>query len=309
MTIIVPSFEVWNHVLLSKSLASSSLIGFCCWIWMHIDRSVLFHVGAYRIFGLEIHKFLTNWFVSHPHFIHRNFKLLVGHQPIYLEPMLIMSGLQLASAYCTTYGTLMTCRTLVAIFICPLQSIGASTISEVFQIPALLYLERVKLLWHKRWRMRLVPSWLMEAWKGENTCVVDFRLSNLILFPDQWRGWVSSRLVSPLLALMDSLKVRSNVIVMAATNRSNSIGPALRRFGRFDCEVNIGIPDLTSCLEILRMHYWRKSYNRHNSARHKDGNDQQRLWKTLSLVGWARPAFSCAYVWHSIYPPISCWPN
>jgi transitional endoplasmic reticulum ATPase len=41
------------------------------------------------------------------------------------------------------------------------------------------------------------------------------------------------------------LKARSNVVVMATTNRPNSIGPALRRFGRFDREVDIGIPDPT----------------------------------------------------------------
>ena len=50
---------------------------------------------------------------------------------------------------------------------------------------------------------------------------------------------------------MDGLKAHPNVVVMAATNRPNSIDPALRRFGRFDQEVNIGIPDPTGCLEIL----------------------------------------------------------
>ncbi|KAI6164523.1 P-loop containing nucleoside triphosphate hydrolase protein [Pisolithus thermaeus] len=47
---------------------------------------------------------------------------------------------------------------------------------------------------------------------------------------------------------------RSNVVVMAATNRPNSIDPALRRFGRFDREIDIGIPDPTGRLEILRIH-------------------------------------------------------
>ena len=53
---------------------------------------------------------------------------------------------------------------------------------------------------------------------------------------------------------MDGLKARSNVVVMAATNRPNSIDPALRRFGRFDREIDIGIPDPTGRLEILRIH-------------------------------------------------------
>src|SRR5258705_9552808 len=53
---------------------------------------------------------------------------------------------------------------------------------------------------------------------------------------------------------MEGMKACSNVVVMAATNRPNSIDPALRRFGRFDREVDIGIPDPTGRLEILRIH-------------------------------------------------------
>ena len=53
---------------------------------------------------------------------------------------------------------------------------------------------------------------------------------------------------------MDGLKQRSHVIVMAATNRPNSIDGALRRFGRFDREVDIGIPDATGRLAVLRIH-------------------------------------------------------
>jgi len=50
------------------------------------------------------------------------------------------------------------------------------------------------------------------------------------------------------------LKQRSQTIIMAATNRPNSIDPALRRFGRFDREVDIGIPDAVGRMEILRIH-------------------------------------------------------
>ena len=53
---------------------------------------------------------------------------------------------------------------------------------------------------------------------------------------------------------MDGLKKRSQVVVMAATNRPNSIDPALRQFGRFDREVEIGIPDVTGRMEILQIH-------------------------------------------------------
>jgi len=71
---------------------------------------------------------------------------------------------------------------------------------------------------------------------------------------EKTNGEVERRVVSQLLTLMDGLKARSNVVVMAATNRPNSIDPALRRFGRFDREVDIGIPDPTGRLEILRIH-------------------------------------------------------
>jgi transitional endoplasmic reticulum ATPase len=53
---------------------------------------------------------------------------------------------------------------------------------------------------------------------------------------------------------MDGLKTRSHVIVIGATNRPNAIDPALRRFGRFDREIDLGIPDATGRLEILRIH-------------------------------------------------------
>ncbi|AGO13303.1 AaceriAFR158Wp [[Ashbya] aceris (nom. inval.)] len=71
---------------------------------------------------------------------------------------------------------------------------------------------------------------------------------------DKTNGEVERRVVSQLLTLMDGMKSRSNVVVIAATNRPNSIDPALRRFGRFDREVDIGIPDATGRLEILNIH-------------------------------------------------------
>ncbi|PAA77589.1 hypothetical protein BOX15_Mlig033619g2 [Macrostomum lignano] len=71
---------------------------------------------------------------------------------------------------------------------------------------------------------------------------------------EKTHGEVERRIVSQLLTLMDGLKGRSQVIVMAATNRPNSIDPALRRFGRFDREVDIGIPDVAGREEILQIH-------------------------------------------------------
>lgn len=71
---------------------------------------------------------------------------------------------------------------------------------------------------------------------------------------EKTHGEVERRIVSQLLTLMDGLKQRAHVVIMAATNRPNSIDPALRRFGRFDREVDIGIPDSIGRLEILRIH-------------------------------------------------------
>ena len=53
---------------------------------------------------------------------------------------------------------------------------------------------------------------------------------------------------------MDGLKSRGQVVIIGATNRPNSIDPALRRFGRFDREIDIGVPDQVGRMEILRIH-------------------------------------------------------
>jgi transitional endoplasmic reticulum ATPase len=68
------------------------------------------------------------------------------------------------------------------------------------------------------------------------------------------QGEVERRIVSQLLTLMDGLKARAHIIVMGATNRPNSIDAALRRFGRFDREIDIGVPDQIGRLEVLRIH-------------------------------------------------------
>ena len=67
-------------------------------------------------------------------------------------------------------------------------------------------------------------------------------------------GEVERRMVSQLLALLDGLKARGQVIVIGATNRPNAIDPALRRPGRFDREIEIGIPDRDARREILTIH-------------------------------------------------------
>jgi transitional endoplasmic reticulum ATPase len=67
-------------------------------------------------------------------------------------------------------------------------------------------------------------------------------------------GEVEKRVVSQLLSLMDGLNPRGQVVVIGATNRPNSIDPALRRGGRFDREIEIGIPDREGRFEILQIH-------------------------------------------------------
>ncbi|MFY9272206.1 MAG: AAA family ATPase, partial [Thermacetogeniaceae bacterium] len=67
-------------------------------------------------------------------------------------------------------------------------------------------------------------------------------------------GDVEKRVVAQLLALMDGLESRGNVVVLAATNVPDLVDPALRRPGRFDREICINVPDQPGRLEILRIH-------------------------------------------------------
>merc|ERR1711971_1187252 len=71
---------------------------------------------------------------------------------------------------------------------------------------------------------------------------------------DKTNGEVERRIVSQMLTLMDGLKQRASVVVIGATNRPNAMDNALRRFGRFDREIDIGVPDENGRLEIFRIH-------------------------------------------------------
>jgi transitional endoplasmic reticulum ATPase len=71
---------------------------------------------------------------------------------------------------------------------------------------------------------------------------------------EEVRGEVERRVVAQLLASMDGLVGRGNVIVIGATNREDSIDPALRRPGRFDREIEIGVPDKAGRKEIMQIH-------------------------------------------------------
>ncbi len=67
-------------------------------------------------------------------------------------------------------------------------------------------------------------------------------------------GEVERRVVAQLLSLMDGMGTRGNIIVIGATNRPNAIDPALRRPGRFDREIEIGVPDKKGRNEIVQIH-------------------------------------------------------
>ncbi|MBN2250490.1 MAG: CDC48 family AAA ATPase [Candidatus Altiarchaeota archaeon] len=71
---------------------------------------------------------------------------------------------------------------------------------------------------------------------------------------EETRGEVERRVVAQLLTLMDGMEARGDVVVIAATNREDAIDPALRRPGRFDREIEIGVPDKEGREEILQIH-------------------------------------------------------
>jgi transitional endoplasmic reticulum ATPase len=93
-----------------------------------------------------------------------------------------------------------------------------------------------------------------EAEKNSPAIIFIDEIDSIAPKREKTQGEVERRIVSQLLTLMDGLKSRAHVIVMGATNRPNSIDPALRRFGRFDREIDITIPDAIGRLEILRIH-------------------------------------------------------
>ncbi len=93
-----------------------------------------------------------------------------------------------------------------------------------------------------------------EAEKNAPAIIFIDELDSIAPKRDKVSGEVEKRIVSQLLTLMDGIKSRGQVIVIAATNRPNTLDPALRRFGRFDREIDIGVPDEVGRIEILRIH-------------------------------------------------------
>lgn len=92
-----------------------------------------------------------------------------------------------------------------------------------------------------------------EAEKNAPAIIFIDELDSIAPRRDKAGGEVEKRIVSQLLTLMDGIKPSSHVMVIAATNRPNVIEPALRRFGRFDRELQLNQPDEEGRLEILKI--------------------------------------------------------
>ncbi len=93
-----------------------------------------------------------------------------------------------------------------------------------------------------------------EAQKNSPSIIFIDELDAIAPKREEVSGEVERRMVSQLLTLMDGLKSRGEVIVIAATNRPDSIDPALRRPGRFDREIELGVPDAKGRGAILQIH-------------------------------------------------------
>src|SRR5918992_233745 len=93
-----------------------------------------------------------------------------------------------------------------------------------------------------------------EAEKNAPSIIFIDELDSIAPKREEVSGEVERRIVAQLLSLMDGLKARGKVVVIGATNRINAIDPALRRPGRFDREIEIGVPDRDGRLDILQIH-------------------------------------------------------
>lgn len=93
-----------------------------------------------------------------------------------------------------------------------------------------------------------------ESEKNSPSVIFIDELDSIAPRRDEVQGEVERRVVAQLLTLMDGLTARGNVIVIAATNREDAIDPALRRPGRFDREIEIGVPTVASRQEIMQIH-------------------------------------------------------
>jgi transitional endoplasmic reticulum ATPase len=93
-----------------------------------------------------------------------------------------------------------------------------------------------------------------EAQKAAPSIIFIDEIDSIAPKREEVSGDLERRVVAQLLALMDGLSSRGEIIVIAATNRPNALDPALRRGGRFDREIEVGIPSKNGRLEILYVH-------------------------------------------------------
>ncbi|MFO8110184.1 MAG: CDC48 family AAA ATPase [Thermoplasmata archaeon] len=93
-----------------------------------------------------------------------------------------------------------------------------------------------------------------EAEENQPSIVFIDELDSIAPKRDEVTGETERRIVAQLLSLMDGLEARGKVIVIGATNRAHALDPALRRPGRFDREIEIGMPDRYEREEILEIH-------------------------------------------------------
>ncbi|MFQ5919096.1 MAG: AAA family ATPase, partial [Thermoplasmata archaeon] len=93
-----------------------------------------------------------------------------------------------------------------------------------------------------------------QAEEGAPSIVFIDEIDSIAPKRDEVVGEVERRVVAQLLSLMDGMRTRGKVVVIGATNRPDALDPALRRPGRFDREIEIGIPDQEGRLEILEIH-------------------------------------------------------
>ncbi|MCL6089759.1 MAG: CDC48 family AAA ATPase [Candidatus Thermoplasmatota archaeon] len=94
----------------------------------------------------------------------------------------------------------------------------------------------------------------LKAEESEPSIIFIDEIDSIAPKREEVQGEVERRVVAQLLTLMDGLKERGHVIVIGATNRIDAVDPALRRPGRFDREINIGVPDKKGRKDILSIH-------------------------------------------------------
>jgi len=94
----------------------------------------------------------------------------------------------------------------------------------------------------------------MEAEENAPSIIFIDEIDSIAPKREEVSGDVEKRIVSQLLTIMDGLESRGQLVVIGATNRPNAIDPALRRPGRFDREIEIGLPDRNGRLQVLHIH-------------------------------------------------------